>query len=397
MSNQMAIKYRPTTLDEVVGHEKVKNELKNRSSKNMFPKVTLISGNSGVGKDCLAFIIAKTIQCQNPKNVKDEDGREYKEPCNSCNACQSINSGRWGSNNTYFVDCANSNKEDIQKIEKKAFSAPFMGGNKQVFIIDEFQALVNERTKQSVLTMLENPNDNAHFILTTMDITKVPVSTINRTTHFKLKDLKLKELSDLAFNIIANLELDYGIEIPDIFYDKENGSMGLLLNSAQGSGRMLISNMERVVFGELWNSKEAGEVLGVIDDTTAFTILLMLVKKDLKVFSEIQKIESLEQFFYLSYETLVETVAYMYSGEMKNEWKKSMADKLISVNKKNIVSLLDIYQKVFSSVSGKYFKKAFFVGSLLQFFREDKPVSNNKLLQENNNEKKIRRRVVKKN
>ena len=373
MSNQFSIKYRPLTFEDFRGHEKIIDELKLRSLTDNFPQVMLFSGASGVGKDTIAFIVAKTINCSGPKNDKDEKGNAFKSPCNQCRSCKSINEERWGVS-TYMIDCANSNKDDMSKIENISMTSTFMGGNKQVFIIDEFQALMNERTKQSVLKLLERPNKNAYFILTTMDLSKVPKAVINRSTHYKLKDLPLPVLSNIVFDLAENL-VESGFDIPDAFFEEQTGALKLLLLSAQGSARTLVSNFERIVFGKLWTREDAEEQLNFIDETTIFHCLDLLVRKDKKAFEELNKLSSLEEFFFLSYETLTETEVYNIVRESKNDWKLGMYEKLLKAGRNNLLSLVKFYNQIYENISGRYFKNAFFTGKILEYFsfRESAP------------------------
>ena len=74
-----ARKYRPATFDEVVGQKHVATTLKNALQTDKLAHAFLFCGPRGVGKTTCARILAKVINCENPK--------DKVEPCNECSSC----------------------------------------------------------------------------------------------------------------------------------------------------------------------------------------------------------------------------------------------------------------------------------------------------------------------
>jgi len=354
--SQFNIDYRPQTFNGVHGQDKIVNELKARTL-TQFPNVITLSGSTGTGKDCIAYIIAKTIQCSNPVDDKDKNGKAFLSPCNKCNSCRSINEKRWG-NNTHLIDCANATKDDVIKLEAISKVTPIMGGKKQVFILDEYQALASERTKATFLTLLENPNPNAIFILTTMDVSKVPKAVLTRSVHYKLSLLNMKSLSNILFDVLEQIEDD----IPDVFFD-DIGSMKLLLESSNGSARNLLTNFERIVYGKLWKESDVEDIFEVVSDSK---LQIILDKLDKSFFESLYLFDKIETFFYLSYEVLTESLVYALSGYEKNTYRKDMYMGY-SDYKNNLLQLSKIYNEVFNS-NTKYFKNAFFISKMVEYF-----------------------------
>ena len=62
-----ARKYRPTAFDEVVGQMHVAKTLKNALQTEQLAHAFLFCGPRGVGKTTCARILAKVINCENPK------------------------------------------------------------------------------------------------------------------------------------------------------------------------------------------------------------------------------------------------------------------------------------------------------------------------------------------
>ncbi len=62
-NNLLYNKYRPKSLQEIVGHEKIKKELLLRSKQNTIPRVILLSGLTGVGN----MVIRDTVANGGPR------------------------------------------------------------------------------------------------------------------------------------------------------------------------------------------------------------------------------------------------------------------------------------------------------------------------------------------
>ena len=75
-------KYRPSTLEDVIGQDVIIKILKNAVINNKIGHAYLFSGPRGIGKTSIAKLVAKTVNCLNPK-----DG----SPCEQCENCMAIN------------------------------------------------------------------------------------------------------------------------------------------------------------------------------------------------------------------------------------------------------------------------------------------------------------------
>ena len=72
-------KFRPKTFSEVVGQDHVIQTLKNQIKSGRIGHAYLLTGGRGTGKTSAAKILARAINCLDPK-----DG----EPCNKCEICK---------------------------------------------------------------------------------------------------------------------------------------------------------------------------------------------------------------------------------------------------------------------------------------------------------------------
>ena len=85
----LALKYRPTSFDEVVGQTTVTRTLQNALERGKIGHAFLLSGARGVGKTTTARILAKALNCSRtdaptaqPCSTRDEDARATA--CSSC-------------------------------------------------------------------------------------------------------------------------------------------------------------------------------------------------------------------------------------------------------------------------------------------------------------------------
>ncbi|MDA8871792.1 AAA family ATPase, partial [Flavobacteriaceae bacterium] len=68
-----ALKYRPTTFEEVVGQQSITQTLQNSLDNDQLAQALLFCGPRGVGKTSCARILAKQINRSSQKGIAEED------------------------------------------------------------------------------------------------------------------------------------------------------------------------------------------------------------------------------------------------------------------------------------------------------------------------------------
>ena len=78
----LALKYRPSNFEDLVGQDIVAHTISNSIKSNKIPNAYLLTGIRGIGKTTTARIVAKALNCLNsPDKLCDDD---------QCDNCKSI-------------------------------------------------------------------------------------------------------------------------------------------------------------------------------------------------------------------------------------------------------------------------------------------------------------------
>ena len=217
-------KFRPQTFDEMVGQEHITRTLKNQIIANRVGHAYLFNGGRGTGKTSAAKILARAINCLNPK-----DG----EPCNECEICKGALSGAL--TDIVEMDAASNNSvEDIRSIREEVNFLPTKA-KYRVYIIDEVHML-SQGAFNALLKTLEEPPEHVKFILATTEPQKLPATILSRCQRFDFKRISNED-------IIKRLEIvskESNIEIT-------KQALNIIASLSEGAMRDALSILERCV------------------------------------------------------------------------------------------------------------------------------------------------------
>ena len=217
-------KFRPLTFSEMVGQEHITRTLRNQIMANRVGHAYLFNGGRGTGKTSAAKILARAINCLNPK-----DG----EPCNECEICKGAISGSL--TDIVEMDAASNNSvEDIRSIREEVNFLPTKA-KYRVYIIDEVHML-STGAFNALLKTLEEPPEHVKFILATTEPQKLPATILSRCQRFDFKKISNGD-------IIKRLEIvckESNIEIT-----KE--ALQIVATLSEGAMRDALSILERCI------------------------------------------------------------------------------------------------------------------------------------------------------
>ena len=217
-------KFRPITFSELVGQEHITRTLRNQIIANRVGHAYLFNGGRGTGKTSSAKILARAINCLNPKNG---------EPCNECEICK----GALNSSLTDIVEmdaASNNSVEDIRNIREEVNFLPTKA-KYRVYIIDEVHML-SPGAFNALLKTLEEPPEHVKFILATTEPQKLPATILSRCQRFDFKRISNED-------IIKRLKIvctESNIEITE-------GALKIIAILAEGAMRDALSVLERCV------------------------------------------------------------------------------------------------------------------------------------------------------
>ena len=217
-------KFRPTTFSEMVGQDHITRTLRNQIIANRVGHAYLFNGGRGTGKTSSAKILARAINCLNPK-----DG----EPCNECEICKSALNGSL--TDIVEMDAASNNSvEDIRGIREEVNFLPTKA-KYRVYIIDEVHML-STGAFNALLKTLEEPPEHVKFILATTEPQKLPATILSRCQRFDFKRISNEDIIK-RLKVVCN---ESNIEISE-------GALNIIAVLSEGAMRDALSILERCI------------------------------------------------------------------------------------------------------------------------------------------------------
>lgn len=174
------------SFDEIIGHEKVKEHLRNAVKLNKISHAYIINGMQGSGKNMIADIFSKTLQC--------EKGGET--PCNVCHSCIQAESGnhpdiiRITHEKPTSIGVEDVREQLVGDIQIRPYS-----GRYKIYIVDDADKMTVQ-AQNAILKTIEEPPEYGIIMLLTENADALLPTILSRCVRLDLtpvQDSLIKE------------------------------------------------------------------------------------------------------------------------------------------------------------------------------------------------------------
>lgn len=174
------------SFDEIIGHEKVKEHLRNAVKLNKISHAYIINGMQGSGKNMIADVFSKTLQCEKGGDT----------PCNVCHSCIQAESG----NHPDIIRIthekpASIGVEDVRgQLVGDIQIRPYSGRYK-IYIIDDADKMTVQ-AQNAILKTIEEPPEYGIIMLLTENADALLPTILSRCVRLDLtpvQDSLIKE------------------------------------------------------------------------------------------------------------------------------------------------------------------------------------------------------------
>jgi DNA polymerase III delta prime subunit len=221
MNETLLMKYKPTKWDEFHFDENLSNIFQMYIDINKIK--LLISGKHGIGKTTLIkVIINEYFKNNNKKDINE---------------------------NVLYVNPLKEQGIHYYRNDVKHFCQTYctIKGKKKIVIMDDFD-LVHEQSQQVFRSIVDNYENNVHFIISTSDIFKIVESIQSRFTNIVLPHFDKTFINNLCNKICNNENITFIKNSREIFLSICDNNIQLMLQYLEGF-RLLKKNIdEQIIF-----------------------------------------------------------------------------------------------------------------------------------------------------
>lgn len=246
---------RPTTWEDVVGQSDIKEICQKALAENKFPKFSIFYGPTGVGKSCIAELVARQIV----------DGRGDLATSKSI---------------MKYNMAALLGKSDIISIIDNIFKFKAITDT-AVYILEEVQVLRQKEEQSPFLEELTKIPDNVYVIMCTTKISALSLELRNRAILFQLGLPSYEECSDFVDSVLYRLGLS----------SMPAKAKEVLIKSSDYTPRSILKHIELLASSDMVSEEDVYKFFHVISNMGHIELLGALAddKVGLYEFSRVVK------------------------------------------------------------------------------------------------------------
>ena len=260
MYQALARKWRPQTLDDVLGQQAVTRTLRNALKSKRIAQSFVFAGPRGCGKTTTARILARALNCV--------DG-PTPTPCGKCEACIEIAEGR--DIDVLEIDAATHTQVDnIREVIVESLAIAPARNRYRVFLIDEVHMLSNH-SFNALLKSIEEPPAHVVFMMATTELHKIPDTVLSRSQIYEFRTISTK----IVVERLRHIAGQEGITVAD-------DALLLLARAGEGSMRDSLSAFDQVraFAGDTLTIDDVTSVLGLVGRDLVFDMLEAIASED---------------------------------------------------------------------------------------------------------------------
>lgn len=189
-------------IDEVIGHQFIKDWFKDRIQKDTLPKVTMLYGPAGLGKTSIAKVVACEIACKTKPEQLDSMKKTVILDNESTDSVKLYNMS-----NLYSQDEVDKVKADL--------TVGFSSTGRKVIIMDEAHGM-NDKAQDSLLTSFESLPDGVFIIICTTEINSFRDAFISRCILRRFSLLSSADMKKLITGKIRDKKLTFDMPTANI-------------------------------------------------------------------------------------------------------------------------------------------------------------------------------------
>ena len=237
----LAVKYRPSTFDDVVEQTTIKAILMQQLATSTIKHAYLFVGGAGTGKTTCARIFADEINNHNGNPIEQDAA-------------------------------SNNSVEDARNLIQQARTQP-LDCDFKVFIIDECHML-STAAWNALLKLLEEPPAKSIFIFCTTDPQKIPKTIMSRVQRYDFQRISQQGIKD-------RLKYILGAEQNGTNYEWETDVVDYIAKIADGGMRDAITMMDKCLsYSENLTMENVVQALGLTDYDVMFKLNTAIVEND---------------------------------------------------------------------------------------------------------------------